>query len=72
MQFQPEFAPLPQWCAISGMTRTATYHALADGHLQAIKQPGGRRTLINVKHGLAWLHAQPAVTLRGRQHPVAA
>jgi hypothetical protein len=40
--------------------------------LQAIKQPGGRRTLINVKHGLAWLHAQPAVTLRGRQHPVAA
>jgi hypothetical protein len=51
---------------ISGMTRTATYAALGDGNLRAIKQPGGRRTLIDVQHGLAWLRAQPAATIGAR------
>jgi hypothetical protein len=59
---EPKYAPLPQWCLISGMTRSATYLALGQGSLRAIKQPGGRRTLIDVEHGLAWLRSQPAVT----------
>lgn len=62
MTFEPKFAAIPQWCAISGMTRTATYVALADGNLRAIKQPGGRRTLIDVDAGLEWLRSQPAAT----------
>jgi hypothetical protein len=41
------------------MTRTATYLALARGDLRAIKQPGGRRLLIDVPHGLAYLRSQP-------------
>jgi hypothetical protein len=60
----PKFAPLPVWVALSGMTRTGTYVALSKGELRAIKQPGGRRTLIDVEHGLAWLRSQPAITIR--------
>lgn len=67
MQVDPKFAPLPHWCMISGMTRTATYYALARGDLRAIKQPGGRRTLIDVEHGLAWLRSQPPAVIRARQ-----
>ena len=58
---EPKYAPLPQWCALSGMTRTASYAALSAGHLRAIKQPGGRRTLIDVEAGIAWLRSQPPV-----------
>lgn len=43
------------------MTRTATYAALSAGNLHAIKQPGGRRTLIDVESGIAWLRSQPPV-----------
>ncbi|MDA8252039.1 MAG: hypothetical protein M0Z28_23140 [Rhodospirillales bacterium] len=64
---EPKYAPLSAWLAISGMTRTATYHALARGDLRAIKQPGGRRTLIDVEHGLAWLRSQPLVQGRNGQ-----
>jgi hypothetical protein len=49
------------------MTRSGTYLAFGAGHLRAIKQPGGRRTLIDVKRGLAWLHAQPARALGPRR-----
>jgi hypothetical protein len=66
MTFEPKFAPLARWCLISGMTRTATYLALARGDLRAIKQPGGRRTLIDVEHGLAWLRKQPPAPMRIR------
>ena len=72
MTIEPKFAPLPQWCLLSGMTRTATYHALGEGHLRAIKQPGGRRTLIDVEHGLSWLRSQPPAVIRTRQQPHAA
>jgi hypothetical protein len=61
MILEPKYAPLPHWCLISGMTRTATYLALGEGSLHAIKQPGGRRTLIDVERGLEWLRSQPAV-----------
>jgi hypothetical protein len=57
-----KYAPIPKWCSeISGMNRTATYAALAEGSLRAIKL--GRRTLIDVPHGLAWLASLPAATI---------
>jgi hypothetical protein len=58
----PLFAPLPQWCVISGMSRTATYNALGRGDLKAIKV--GTRTLLDVEARLAWFHAQPAAQIR--------
>jgi hypothetical protein len=62
----PKYAPIPQWCALSGMTRSATYVAIGGGCLRAIKQPGGRRTLIDVEQGLAWLDTQPRLALSAR------
>jgi hypothetical protein len=56
----PKFAPIPTWCALSGMSRTATYDALAAGCLIAIKI--GRRTLVDVEPGLAWLRSRPKAT----------
>ncbi len=53
----PRYAPIPTWCAISGMSRTATYEALGRGDIRAIKL--GARTLIDVENGLAWLASQP-------------
>jgi hypothetical protein len=61
---EPKYAPIPGWCAISGMSRTATYDALVHGHLKAIK--AGRRTLIAVEPGLAWLQSLPQATFRLR------
>jgi hypothetical protein len=58
----PKFAPLPQWCVISGMSRTATYNALGRGDLKAIKV--GSRTLVDVEAGLAWLRSLPAAQIR--------
>jgi hypothetical protein len=59
----PEFVTIPDWCLLSGMTRTATYQAIGAGYLRAIKQPGGRQTLIDVRPGLDWLRRQPQLTL---------
>ena len=58
----PKFAPLPQWCAISGMSRTATYNALGRGDLKAIKC--GCRTLLDVEAGLTWLRSLPPAQVR--------
>jgi hypothetical protein len=58
----PKFATLSQWCAISGMSRTATYNALGRGDLKAIKV--GSRTLLDVEPGLAWLRSLPAAQVR--------
>lgn len=58
----PKFAPLPQWCALSGMSRTATYNALGRGDLKAIKV--GSRTLLDVDAGLSWLQSLPAAQIR--------
>lgn len=57
MSATPRYAPIPTWCGISGMSRTATYEALGRGDIRAIKL--GARTLIDVEHGLAWLASQP-------------
>ena len=53
-----KYATPTQWCRISGMTRTPTYEALASGKLRGVKL--GRKTLIDVEHGLAWLSSLPA------------
>lgn len=58
----PRLAPIPRWCAISGMSRSGTYDALARGQLRA-KKLGGK-TLIDVPHGLAWLESLPDATFR--------
>lgn len=55
---QPEFAQIERWCEISGMGRTATYQALAAEYLRGRKV--GRRVLIDVPAGLAWLRSLPA------------
>ena len=58
---KPEFAPINTWLTISGMNRSATYTALGAGNLRAVKC--GRRTLIDVPAGLAWLRALPAAQI---------
>jgi hypothetical protein len=57
MTITPKFAPISDWCAISGMSRSVVYEALGRGDLRAIKL--GARTLINVEAGLAWLASMP-------------
>jgi hypothetical protein len=58
----PKFTTVEQWCVISGMSRTATYNAIGSGFLKAVK--AGKRTLIDVDGGLAWLHSLPAAQIR--------
>jgi hypothetical protein len=43
------------------MGKTASYDAIARGHLVAVKV--GRRTLIDVDHGLAWIASQKPLKL---------
>ena len=48
-----EFETIPAWEKRTGMKSGATYAHLADGKLRAIKI--GRRTMIDVLHGLDYL-----------------
>lgn len=57
----PEYATIPQWCALSGLNRTATYLALSREQLRAVKL--GRRTLVHVPSGLLWLNSLPAASV---------
>jgi hypothetical protein len=57
----PKYATLEDWFTISGMKHTATYGALGRGDLRAVKL--GKRTLIDVDHGLAWLASLPAARI---------
>ena len=52
---RPAFMEIPTWCAFSGMSRTGVYEAAAFGHLRTIKC--GRKRLVDVEQGLAWLHS---------------
>ena len=58
----PQYEPVDSWCARSGMSRDGTYKALGRGDLRAIKL--GRRTLIHVQPGLAWLESLPRAEFR--------
>ncbi|MBU6356451.1 MAG: hypothetical protein KJS79_06905 [Rhodospirillales bacterium] len=69
MTTTPEYAALTDWTALSGMTRTATYYALARGDLRAKKC--GRRLLIHVPTGLAYIESLPDATF-GLKTPKAA
>lgn len=62
-QLMPHRASVADWCALSGMSRSGTYAALRAGHLQAVK--AGRRTLLDVRAGLAWLDMQPPAEFSG-------
>jgi hypothetical protein len=57
----PRYAPITDWCAISGMGRSSVYEALGRGDLRAIKL--GVRTLIDVEAGLAWLASMPTAKI---------
>jgi hypothetical protein len=57
----PKYAPIPNWCDLSGMSRSSTYEKLGNGNLKAIKV--GTRTLIDVEHGLNWLASMPAAEI---------
>ena len=54
----PDFVTIPAWVRRTGISRSKTYELLAAGELTARKV--GRRTLIDLKAGLAWLDARPA------------
>lgn len=53
----PSFVSIREWCRISGMGMTSAYAALGRGELAAIKL--GRRTVIDLDAGLAWLRSRP-------------
>lgn len=54
----PAFATVIDWTKISGIGRSKTYYLLTTGELRALKV--GKRTLIDVQHGLNWLRSLPA------------
>ena len=58
----PIWAPIDKWCAISGFGKTKTYEHLALGNLRAKK--AGKRTLVHVPSGLAFIESLPDANLR--------
>lgn len=58
----PRFSTIARWCDLSGMSRTGTYREIGNGNLIAKKL--GKRTLIDVQAGLAWLAALPSADIR--------
>lgn len=62
--FPVAFAVISDWTKISGMSRTGTYSEIANGNLRAKKQ--GKRTLIDVRHGLAWIDSLPTKLAKQR------
>ena len=63
----PFYAPIGEWVALSGISRTRTYLLLADGKLRA--KHVGSATLIDIRHGMEWLAALPDAEfgLRGKE-----
>jgi hypothetical protein len=49
------------WKIRSGMSTDGVYKSLSNGNLRSIKL--GKRTLIDVQHGLAWLASLPAAQI---------
>jgi len=63
----PVFAPISVWCELTGMGRAMTYDWLSRGRLRAKKL--GRKTAIDVPHGLSVLRAQPDADIRLKPAP---
>jgi hypothetical protein len=62
MEVSPKFASVSVWCGLSGLSRSSVYIALGRGDLRAVKV--GKRTLIDVEAGLAWLRSRPSARVR--------
>jgi excisionase family DNA binding protein len=58
----PHFATIIKWCEITGFGRRTTYEWIAAGRLRAVKV--GRRTLIDVQHGLEQIRQLPPAQIR--------
>jgi hypothetical protein len=63
----PEFASVPVWREISGMSRSRTYEELAARNIRAVKC--GRALLIDVRHGLEYVRSLPVAQIRPRATP---
>jgi hypothetical protein len=61
---RPVFCTIDRWGELSGMSRRATYEAIARGDLIAIKR--GSQTLIDCDHGFAWLRSLPRAQIKPR------
>jgi hypothetical protein len=66
-----KWAPISRFCLISGLGRTQVYQLLAARRLRGKK--AGKRTLIDVPHGLAAVEAMPdaEITLPNSRRPIA-
>jgi hypothetical protein len=58
----PRFATIKAWTVLSGMSRRNVFDHIAKGNLVAHKL--GKRTLVDVEAGLAWIKSQPAPKIR--------
>lgn len=61
----PKYTPVAGWCDLTGTGRSWTYEALGRGDLRAIKL--GKKTLIDVDHGLAYLASMPEAKITTRR-----
>ncbi len=57
MPDSPKFVTIAGWTLLTGQSRTSIYDSLQKNQLRAIKL--GKRTLIDVDHGIAWLKSLP-------------
>lgn len=62
----PRYVSIAQWCEISGVGRTVTYQLLGEKVLKAVKI--GRRTLIDLEHGLRWMASLPPAHITVSKH----
>ncbi len=62
----PKYTSISGWCALTGMSRSGTYVALARGELRAIKVNG--RTLVDVDAGLSWPRTRPPANIGAAEH----
>lgn len=61
----PKLVTIPVWMKLSGYSRTRVFAELATGQLRAKKL--GRRTLIDLEHGMKRIAALPDATYRPAQ-----
>ena len=61
------FMTITDWIEFTGMGRARVYDALSRRNLRAKKV--GRRTLIDVQHGLRWLRSQPDAEINLKRAP---